>query len=194
MRALVVYESIYGNTHEIASAIAEGLAATAEVRVVPVAAADAAAIAWADLVVAGGPTHARGMTRVTSRRSAIVQASKPDSPLHLDPAAGGPGIRDWLDGMGHGRGARSGADKHGAGFDTRFDGPALLTGRAAASVARGLRQAGFAVHGDGESFLINGRNQLVAGERDRAVRWGAALGADIWGTAPVLEAAGNRSR
>jgi flavodoxin len=36
MRALVVYESMYGNTHVIASNIADGLRATHEVTLVPV--------------------------------------------------------------------------------------------------------------------------------------------------------------
>ena len=37
MRALVVYESMYGNTREIASNIADGLRAYYEVTLVPVA-------------------------------------------------------------------------------------------------------------------------------------------------------------
>ena len=36
MRALIVYESMYGNTHEIADKIAEGLRPHGEVHVVPV--------------------------------------------------------------------------------------------------------------------------------------------------------------
>ena len=40
MRALVVYESMYGNTHLIANAIAEGLRAHVETVVVPVGEAD----------------------------------------------------------------------------------------------------------------------------------------------------------
>jgi hypothetical protein len=39
MRALVVYESMYGNTHVIASNIEDGLRATHEVILIPVAAA-----------------------------------------------------------------------------------------------------------------------------------------------------------
>jgi menaquinone-dependent protoporphyrinogen IX oxidase len=36
MRALVVYESMYGNTHVVASNIADGLRTTHEVTLVPV--------------------------------------------------------------------------------------------------------------------------------------------------------------
>ena len=51
MRALVVYESMYGNTHVIASNIADGLRATHEVTLVPVATATADLVAQADLLV-----------------------------------------------------------------------------------------------------------------------------------------------
>jgi flavodoxin len=54
MRAVVVYESMYGNTHRIANAIAAGLEAAFDVRVVPVSHAGPEVIADADLVVVGG--------------------------------------------------------------------------------------------------------------------------------------------
>ena len=63
MRALVVYESMYGNTHVIAGNIADGLRATYEVTVIPVAEATAELAAGADLLVAGAPTTARAVER-----------------------------------------------------------------------------------------------------------------------------------
>ena len=57
MRVVIVYESMFGNTHLIADAIAEGLAPGNEVTVVPVAQAGRELLDGADLVVAGGPTH-----------------------------------------------------------------------------------------------------------------------------------------
>ena len=51
MRAVVVYESMYGNTHLIADAIGAGLEADFDVRVVPVSHAGPEVIAEADLVV-----------------------------------------------------------------------------------------------------------------------------------------------
>ena len=63
MHTLVVYESMFGNTHKIADGIAAGLRPTGEVRVVPVHEATDELVAWADLVVVGGPTHIHGMTR-----------------------------------------------------------------------------------------------------------------------------------
>jgi flavodoxin len=63
MRAVVVYESMYGNTHLVAGAIGAGLGTVFDVCVVPVSEASAAVLDGADLVVVGGPTHAHGMSR-----------------------------------------------------------------------------------------------------------------------------------
>lgn len=61
MKALVVYDTLHGNTRAIAHAISEGLAATCEVQVMP--AAEAAPFpADSALLVIGGPTHGRGMS------------------------------------------------------------------------------------------------------------------------------------
>ena len=60
MRALVVYESMYGNTHVIAEAIARGLRPAYAVQVVSVAEARYEQVGRYDLVVVGGPTHAHG--------------------------------------------------------------------------------------------------------------------------------------
>ena len=102
MRALVVYESMYGNTHVVASNVADGLRATHEVTLVPVAEATADLVAGADLLVVGGPTHMHGLSSPATRRMAAQAAAKPASGLSLDPDACGPGLRDWLKGIGAG--------------------------------------------------------------------------------------------
>ena len=84
MKAVVIYESMYGNTHLIANAIAEGLRAHGEVTVVPVAEARATVVEDADLVVVGGPTHAHGMSRTATRKGAVDAARKPGSDLVLE--------------------------------------------------------------------------------------------------------------
>ena len=104
MRALVVYESMYGNTHVVASNVADGLRATHEVTLVPVAEATADLVAGADLLVVGGPTHMHGLSSPATRRMAAQAAAKPASGLTLDPDACGPGLRDWLKGIGGLRG------------------------------------------------------------------------------------------
>jgi flavodoxin len=70
MRVLVVYESMYGNTHVVASDIADGLRAAHEVTLVPVAGATADLVAEADLLVVGAPTHMRGLSTGSSRQAA----------------------------------------------------------------------------------------------------------------------------
>ena len=70
MQVLIVYESIFGNTHRVAGAIARGIrdaAAGTVVNCVPVSRATPDLVAAADLLVVGGPTHARGMTFTRSR-------------------------------------------------------------------------------------------------------------------------------
>ena len=53
MKAVVVYESMYGNTHLIADAVAAGLAELGEVEVVPVGGATPEVLDRAELVVVG---------------------------------------------------------------------------------------------------------------------------------------------
>ncbi len=105
MRAVVVYELMVGNTHAIADAIGKGLGQSLEpvcnVVVVPVVEADRERLADADLLVVGGPTHFRGMSRTHTRKWATSTAQKPKNDLVLDRDAQGPGVRGWLTSLGH---------------------------------------------------------------------------------------------
>ena len=170
MRAVIVYESMFGNTHLIADAIAEGLAPGNEVTVVPVAQAGRELLDGADLVVAGGPTHVHGMSGARSRASAVETAHKEGSRLTLDPSAEGPGLRDWLAGLGQ-------IHTRGAAFDTRLAGAPMLTGRASKTIAKLLARRGITLLSPAESFLVTKENQLRPGEQDRARRWGRELAA-----------------
>lgn len=62
MNALVVYDSLYGNTERIAQAIAGTLAQRATVQLVPMAQAPAFLSASMDLLILGSPTQSRGPT------------------------------------------------------------------------------------------------------------------------------------
>ena len=113
MRALIVYESLYGNTHIIANSIAEGLRDKAcDVTVVPVNRATAELVRETDLLVVGGPTHMHGMSSTSSRRMAVDAARKPGSGLTLEPVALGPGLREWLHGIGPGHGLAAAGVRH----------------------------------------------------------------------------------
>ena len=88
MRALVVVESVFGNTRRIAEAISSGLSAQIDVRLVDVAEAPTE-LAGVDLVVVGGPTHAFGLSRAGTRQSAAQQAED-------GLVSSGIGLREWL--------------------------------------------------------------------------------------------------
>jgi len=172
MRAMVVYESMFGNTRVIADAIAKGLEPVGIVVVVPVPEAGHEMLADVDLLVVGGPTHFHGMSRTRTRKWAAATAQKPKNDLVLDRDAQGPGVSDWLRSLGHGH-------TKVAAFDTRFRGPAVLRGRASRVISRKLRRHGFEVVLKPESFFVTLQNQLEPGEEARAQEWGKRLAAIV---------------
>lgn len=164
MHAIVVYESMYGNTRAVAEAIAEGLG---DATVVSAAELPADA-AQTDLLVVGGPTHAHAMATARSRRAAVEAAR--GTPADAS-ATSGPALRDWL--------AELARDGHAcaAAFDTRIDKPEWLTGAASHGIAKRLRRHGYEII-DTSSFVVDANEgPLVDGELERARRWGAELAA-----------------
>ncbi|HTZ26562.1 MAG TPA: flavodoxin domain-containing protein [Streptosporangiaceae bacterium] len=172
MKAVVIYESMYGNTKTIAEAIARGFGHGSEAVVVPVSQARPESLDGADLVVVGGPTHVHGMSRASTRNGAAQAAAKPGSRLTLVPGAEGTGLREWFAGLGQ-------VNVAAAAFDTRLDGVAVFTGRASKGVARQLREHGCTLATRPESFLVTGHNQLRAGEEARALGWGRLLSSKV---------------
>ena len=167
MRVVIVYESLYGNTHLVAEKMAEGVNLRAEALVVPVDEATPEMVSGADLLVVGGPTHMHGLSTSSSRRMAVADAAKRD--LELDPDAESEGLRGWFHTLEPGEGRPS------AAFDTRLDGRAGFTGRASLGIARRLRHHGFELAVDPESFLVDKENHLTSGEADRAREWADRL-------------------
>jgi hypothetical protein len=155
-RAVVLYESLFGNTETIAKAIADGLGESCEVTLghfgdVP------GAVEGADLIVLGGPTHGWGMTKPQSRR-------QPGGQIYEV------GVREWLEA------ARPGLGKAAAAFDTRFDKPRWMTGSAAARIGRELERLGYRMAMGPESFFVlHTGGPLKEGEQERAKRWGSEL-------------------
>ena len=172
MQAVVIYESMYGNTHLIADAVGAGLRTGFDVSVVPVAQASPAVLADADLVVVGGPTHLHSKSRAATRKAAVQAADQAVSPLRVDPDALGPGLREWF-------GSLDRYPVKAAAFDTRMHGPAALTGRACKRVAHLLKEHGFDVVAAPESFLVTKQDRLEPQETARARKWGARLAAGI---------------
>jgi Flavodoxin domain len=168
MRAIVVYESMYGNTRHVAEAVGRGLEASAQVRVAPVSTIEGIDPGAYNFVVVGGPTHRHGMSRQSTRRLAADNAAASSGDLTMEPASLPEGLRDWL-------GSLSGMSQRAAAFDTRLDGSPLLTGRASKGIAKLLVNAGFDLVAEPESFLVDEGHHLLAGEEERAQAWGAAL-------------------
>lgn len=168
MNALVVYESIYGNTRAIAEAVAEGLGGAT---VCPVHRAGAIT-EQPDLLVAGGPTHMHGLTTARSRAMA-VDAAKEDGAVVEPGATEEPGLRGWLRHLPKADGAPA------ASFDTRLDKPPAITGAAARGIARRLRGRDYEVLAH-ESFLVeDSEGPLAEGELARARAWGAELASRV---------------
>lgn len=165
MKALVVYESMYGNTAAVGQAIAASLAAHGlEVRGGSVMDVEPADAEQADLLVVGGPTHVHGMSRSGTRRTAADD--KRNSYAHPTMA---PGLREWIDGLSQGTGRLA------AAFDTRIDKPVILTGSAAKGVGRRLERHGFRLVVEPECFLVSTDNSLLEGEIDHATTWGKEI-------------------
>lgn len=172
MRAVVVYESMFGNTHAIAEAVATGLRRTDEVVLVPVEEATQQVLEGADLLVVGGPTHAHGMSSAASRKGAPDYVAKAHGALSLEPGWDGEGLRDWFHEL----------PEHpvaAAAFDTRADMAALITGRASKGIADRLGKHGCRLVVEPESFLVDKGNHLLPHELDRAQEWGASLAAAL---------------
>jgi flavodoxin-like protein len=165
VKIVVAYESMYGNTRQVAEAIAEGLG---KAEVVGVNDGESGVAGEADVLIAGGPTHMHGMATTMSRKG-TGQAAEEEG-TELEPGAvDGPGLRKWL-------ADRNGDGKRAAAFDTRIDKSPMLTGAASRGIAKRLRKAGYELVADPESFFVeDSEGPLADGELERARAWGASL-------------------
>ena len=160
MRALVVYESIYGNTRLIAEQIRDGLAETWDTDLRSVD--DPLPVNLADygLLVIGGPTHAWGMSTPQSRAQVGGRAGDPD--------ARGTGVREWIERLG------SSYDGRIVVFDTRI-GRIPWAGAASRAIRRRLRRLGYRPIARRSFVVISKRGPLRDGQLDLARVWGSEL-------------------
>jgi flavodoxin len=160
MRALVVYESMFGNTEQVAKEIMTGLASYGDARLLEVGDAPPD-VAGYDLVVVGGPTHAFSMSRPSTRQDAVRQGADHGASR---------GIREWLSELPAGTVGV-------ATFDTRVDKVRRLPGSAARRAAKVLGRLGYRLLAGPESFYVDDTaGPLLPGEPDRASDWAMALG------------------
>lgn len=165
MNAWVVYESCFGNSEQVARAVAEGLG---DARVAEVGEVGPADLAGAEMLVLGGPTHAFSMTRESTRREAHAQGA----PYGHD----GRGLRELLDEM------EPRVHPPVATFDTRVAKARKLPGSAAKAAAKELRRHHHADVVAQESFYVDDTaGPILPGELERATAWGAELRSRITG-------------
>ena len=159
MHAIVVYESHWGNTEQIAQAIAEGIGP--EARALTTTEATPEIVGGADLLVAGAPVMAFGLPSDQMIRNAAAdqKAPRPADTSH-------PSLRAWLEQLPKSHGL-------GAAFDTRVSwSPRGATG----SIEGKLRKAGYRTISKGGEFVVTGAyGPLRDGEVDRARAWGSKL-------------------
>jgi hypothetical protein len=160
MSVLVVFESMWGNSRQVAEAAAEGLGE--DVLVVNVAEAPAPLPHDVDTLVLGGPTHAFSMSRASTREEAGAKGADEGNVTR--------GMREWLEVLP----ARD--HLRVATFDTRVASVRHLPGSAAKAAAREVRRRHLGRVIATESFYVaDSAGPLLEGELDRAGAWGASL-------------------
>jgi hypothetical protein len=158
MNTLIVVESAFGNTRSVADAIAEGVGGATVVDV-----RNAGAVPECDLMVVGGPTHAFGMSRPSTREDATRKGGHGGG-------ADEPGLREWLERLPQKRG------QHAAVFDTRVTTVRHLPGSAARKAGKVLARHGCELVARPESFYVEDvAGPLAEGELERARQWGRQL-------------------
>jgi hypothetical protein len=158
VKAVVVYESLWGNTAAIAHAIAEGLGPDAIA--LTTGEAVGPAIEGCDLVVAGAPLL--GFNLPTEEIRASIGKDK-TAPI---PDLAHPSMRSWLESVPSGSGRC-------CGFETRIW---WSPGSSAKKISEGLRGHGYSAAGNDEKFIVTGKyGPLKDGEVERAKQWGAQL-------------------
>jgi hypothetical protein len=161
MHALIVFESLWGNTEQLAREIAAGIGDGTEV--VEAVSAPSTLDSDVSLLVVGGPTHAFSMSTAGTRESAMQQGAQ-----HI-PARG---IREWIEAQ-----PPPALAVPVATFDTRVVMP-RLPGSAAKKAMKRLVTLGFRPVAKPETFGVHGYAGPVAeGELERARRWGEELAA-----------------
>jgi len=158
VKAVVVYESLWGNTAAIARAIAEGIGEGAEA--LSTSEATAERVAGADLIVAGAPLLGFSLPTEQMRESIRSQ------PQRRQPDLSSPSMRSWLE-------ALPAASGRGAAFETRIR---WSPGSAVKTILAGLEKAGYGTGGTADRFIVTGRyGPLKDGELERARSWGEML-------------------
>ena len=166
MRALIVYESLFGTNRTIAEAIGAGIGADATTTLVDAASAPTTIGDDVDLLVVGGPNHQFGLPRPDTRAEAATRGTGA-------PRSTERGLREWLDEL-----QLSQPGQRAAVWDTRMASPRFLdtVDHSSRTIAKRLRRAGARLVAEPRHFYsADGQGELVECEEDRAREWGARL-------------------
>jgi flavodoxin I len=146
MKALLVYDSFYGNTEKIARAIAEAITPPDEVKVLRAGEANPSELASIDLLIVGSPTHGGRPTPVVQQFLNKV----------TQPSLAGINVAAF--------------DTRAT---TKL---AMVFGYAAGRIARNLKKKGGNLIGSPEGFFVTGtKGPLKEGELERAAGWAKGI-------------------
>lgn len=159
MKAIVVYESHWGNTAAVARAIAEGLGEGAVA--MSTAEATAEVLADVELIVAGAPIL--GFSLPTKEMVKSLSGPQYNDP---PPDLSHPAMREWLCGLPH-------ASGRAAAFETRIW---WSPGSSAKAILKSLETLGYHAIDEPAKFIVQDRyGPLKEGELERALQWGQEL-------------------
>ncbi|HSN78280.1 MAG TPA: hypothetical protein VL334_24685 [Anaerolineae bacterium] len=168
MKAIVVYESHWGNTAAVARAIADGIGPDAQA--LSTAEATGEALAGVDLLVAGSPLLGFNLPTESMLKGMAANSAKDPTPPDLSH----PSMRAWLEALPAGSGCA-------AAFETRIW---WSPGSAAKAILKRLEALGYRPVGKGERFIVEGKyGPLRAGQLEHAHAWGAELASTSSGAA-----------
>jgi len=146
MKALIVYDSVYGNTEKIARAMAEATTPPDEVKVLRAGEADPSELASTELLIVGSPTHAGRPTPAV--QDLLNKVTKP--------ALQGINVATF--------------DTRAT---SKF---AKIFGYAAGRIARNLKGKGGVLIASSEGFFVSGtKGPLKEGELERAAAWAKGI-------------------
>jgi hypothetical protein len=167
-QALIVYESMFGNTELVARAVADGLRDEGfQVDVRNVVSAPERLHLGYDLLVVGAPTHAFSLSRRNTRADAARQGA-PSERTRI-------GMRDWLQNL-----SWDGTPPVVAVFDTRVTKVRRLHWAADRTMTVLLRRIGLRPLSSPAAFLVTDiKGPLEAGEVARATEWATTIASTV---------------
>ncbi len=142
MKALVIYDSVYGNTEKIARAIAEALTPSGEVKVLRPGEVDHSELQSVDLLIVGSPTQGGRPTKA---------------------------IQDFLNKLPESAIKGVNVAAFDTRFSTKL---VAIFGYAAGKIANSLKTKGSTLILPPEAFFVKGKEgPLKEGELERAAGW-----------------------